>query len=271
MAVAMVRAGAIPLRVSQPARAGLGRIRKIGLVGSHGASLAWTPWHDPSWELWAHASARGMYVRSPDRYFDLHRKECWTKSNNKGEAYLKWLASNPVPIYMQERFPEVPASVRYPLEQIVAECRFPYLTSHAAYMIALALMEGVTHLGFFGVNYGKSTAIGADCEYGTQRGGTEYWMGRAEALGVQLVIPAGCTLLAEPKELYGYASHDADGKLVESYTKRTWLKPSSQPKRPLDPVSGLEAPPPEVLAEIAVEAREAPRPPWAPKAPEWVQ
>ena len=173
-----------------PPLAGMGRIRKIALIGSHSETLKHTPWDDPTWELWGHAASRGFYKRSPDRYFDLHRRECWTKSNAKGERYLRWLATNTVPIFMQERYPEVPASIRYPIERVLAEFR-PYLTSHAAWMIALALTEGVTHLGFFGVNYGKTTAIGADCEYGVQRGSCEYWMGFAEARGVRLVMPKG--------------------------------------------------------------------------------
>jgi hypothetical protein len=210
--------------LSAPPPAGPGRVRKIGLLGSHEATLKHCPWNDPSWELWGHAGSRGFYKRSPERLFDLHRRECWTLSNHKGERYLKWLATNTVPIFMQERYPEVPASFRYPIERVLAEFR-PYFTGHAAWMIALALTEGVTHLGFFGINYGKTTAIGADCEYGAQRGSCEYWMGFAEARGVQLVIPKGGNLLADPEELYGYASHDELGVLVPSYRQRTWLRP----------------------------------------------
>lgn len=236
----------------QPPPAGPGRLRKVGFLGSHEASLKFAPWKDPSWELWGHASSRGMYQRSPERFFDLHRKECWSKSNNKGQKYLRWLASNPVPIYMQERFPEVPASLRYPLERVCSEITRPYFTSHVAYMIALALTEGVTHLGFFGVNYSP------DCEYGTQRGSTEYWMGRAEALGVRLVLPPTCTLLADPKELYGYASHDEHGVLVDAYTKRVWTKREAAATK-VD-ANGLEIPPAGVKEAALREMLETPPP-----------
>jgi hypothetical protein len=236
----------------------LGRTRKIALLGSHEATLKWAPWDDPSWELWGHASSRGWYPKPPSRYFDLHRKECWTKSNQKGEKYVRWLAQNTVPIYMQDRYKEVPASIRYPIERVLAENR-PYFTNHAAYMIALALMEGVTHIGFFGVNYGKSTSLGADCEYGTQRGSCEYWMGVAEARGVKLILPQGSTLLADPLELYGYASHDAEGLLVESYRQRTWIKPTTPVTGPKLP-NGVAKPPKQVMAEMAREREEYPRP-----------
>jgi hypothetical protein len=254
MAVALVPAVDRTREVSRPPVVGPGRLRKIGFLGSHEASLKAAPWHDPTWELWGHASSRLLYRREPERYFDLHRKECWAKSNNKGAKYLRWLASNHTPIFMWERYPEVPASVAYPLEQVSFGMARKYFTNHVAYMIALALAEGVTHLGFFGVNYSP------DCEYGTQRGSAEYWMGRAEGLGVQLVIPDACTLLADPKPLYGYASHDADGKLVEAYTKRVWtVQPPAQPV-PVD-ARGLELPPAHLAADMAKERREYAPPP----------
>jgi hypothetical protein len=197
-----------------------------------------------------------MFRVEPHRYFDLHRRECWEKSNNKGKRYTRWLASCRTPIYMQEHYPEVPSSVKYPLEQVSFGLHRKYFTSHLAYMIALALYEGVTHLGFFGVNYSP------DCEYGTQRGSGEYWMGRAEALGVHLVLPDACTLLADPVNLYGYNSHDAEGLLLPAYTKRVWTMPdpSAVAKSvPVD-VNGREIMPESVRRDAEQELREYPPP-----------
>jgi hypothetical protein len=252
MAVALVPAVEVAPEVRKPPTAGIGRLRKVGFLGSHERSLAFAPWVDPSWELWGHASSRGMYRRQPDRYFDLHRRECWEQTNHKGKKYLKWLSTNPVPIYMQEHFTDVPASIRYPLEHVSFGLARPYFTSHVAYMIALALTEGVTHLGFFGVNYSP------DCEYGTQRGSTEYWMGRAEAVGVTLVMPDTCTLLADPKELYGYESHDEQGVLVDAYTKRVWTKKA--PEAVKTGADGLELPPKHVIEASRKERIEHPPP-----------
>jgi hypothetical protein len=53
---------------------------------------------------------------------------------------------------MQRHYPEIPQSVMYPKGRVVAEFR-RYFTSQAAWMIALALTEGVTHVGFFGIHY----------------------------------------------------------------------------------------------------------------------
>jgi hypothetical protein len=68
-------------------------------------------------------------------------------------------------------------------------------------MIALALSEGVTHLGFYGIHYAL------DEEHKKQRAGCEFWMGIAVGKGVQIVNPPGSPLLREPGWLYGYESH----------------------------------------------------------------
>lgn len=232
-------------------------IRKVGLLGSHTGSLKWCPWMDPSWELWGHASSRQWYRRELDRYFDLHRKECWTRNGKKDALYVEWLKGNTVPIYMQERHAEVPASKRYPKEQILMEYggARQYFKNHLAWMIALAFSEGVTHLGLFGINYG------ADTEYQTQRGSAEYWLGRAEERGIHLVIPDGCTLLAEPAGLYGYESHDGQGMLREQYKAR-----HPKPAETITPLVAGEKreqakPPTWLVPDIAAE--EIHRPVWA--------
>ena len=102
---------------------------------------------------------------------------------------------------MQQHYPDVPASIKYPLEQVVTEFPWGYMTNTVAYMIALALMEGVTHIGIFGADY-----VGAS-EYLAQRGCCEYWLGVAEGRGVHLRFPPGCDLLNRPHLLYGYESH----------------------------------------------------------------
>lgn len=244
-----------PVTVSPPSRAvSTGRvIRKVALLGSHSESLQWCPWDDLSWELWGHAASRVWYRRQPDRYFDLHRKECWT-AGRKGETYLAWLGQNTVPIFMQEKHRKVPASRRYPVERVLMEYGGArrYFKNQLAWMIALAFTEGVTQIGLFGINYGAET------EYGLQRGSAEYWLGRAEERGVHLVLPPGCTLLSEPVGLYGYESHDETGMLLPAFKHKKYkpaetISPEKRP-RPAEPPAWL-------LPQI--QAEEAMRPEWA--------
>ena len=236
----------------KPPLASLGRTRKIGLLGSH-HSLEFAPWDDSSWELWGHASSRHFYQREPERYFDLHRRECWEMAH-KQDRYMNWLRKNIVPIYMQEVSKDVPASIRYPKEILFAEYR-GYFTCHAAYMIALALSEGVTHIGLWGINYS------GDSEYGTQRGSCEYWLGFAEGKGVQIILPYRCNLLNHPTQLYGYESHDEKGRLIEPYRPKKATIGDGLKKRELrifqpgEKHPPLPAPPPHITQEMLEQER----------------
>ncbi len=206
--------------IPQPV-AGMGRLRKIALIGS-ARSIESAPWYDPSWEIWAHATCY-PYCKRVDRYFDLHP---WKWIAEKPVAgYLDWIRAVKTPVYMQRKFAEVPFSVRYPKERLLAE--YPrYFTSHAAWMIALALSEGVTHLGFYGIHYAL------DEEHKKQRAGCEFWMGVAVGRGVQIVNPPGSPLLREPGWLYGYESHDG----------KEHIRTKTQGKRPQAPID-LSLPP----------------------------
>lgn len=197
-----------------------------------------------------------------DRYFDLHPKACWYRGGKKSSSYPKWLAKNTVPLYMQERVPEVPASVKYPKGQILMEFSYAhkrhYFSNHAAWMIALAITEGVTHIGLFGINYSSES------EYQRQRGSAEYWLGQLDGRGVTVYLPDQCTLLAEPRLLYGYESHHEDtGKLREEYRLKEF-----KPAETIRPIGDgktvpLAKPPANLLQDIADEEEEHPRPSWA--------
>ena len=176
---------------------GLGRLRKVAIIGA-AHTVDFAPWYDTSWEIWAHSTCYPLCKRA-DRYFDLHPWKWITGKQVPG--YVEWLTTVKTPVYMQRTFPKVPSAVRYPRERVLSEFR-RYFTSQAAWMMALALTEGVTHLGFFGVHYSM------DEEHRKQRAGCEYWMGVCEGRGVQLVLPPGSPLLREPGWLYGYESHD---------------------------------------------------------------
>jgi hypothetical protein len=186
---------AAPASQVRPARVGPGYQRKVALVGT-GPTFKYAPWDDPSWEIWGHASAWNV-MRRCDRWFDVHDESRWRERKSWHPDYQGWLARLSVPIYMQRRVRAIPASVRYPRERVLAE--FPrYFTNQFAWMTALALMEGVTHLGAFGIHYDTAS------EYAAQRPCAEFWAGYAAGRGVQVVVPAESPLIHEPPVLYGY-------------------------------------------------------------------
>lgn len=214
--------------------AGLGRLRKIAIIGN-APTVHHAPWDDPSWEIWAHATSE-QYCQRVDRYFDLHPKLFWSKAKKRAPHYQRWLKQLDVPIFMQRHYHEIPRSIAYPRVRVLSEFR-RYMTSQAAWMIALALTEGVTHIGLFGVHYA------CDQEHAAQRAGCEYWLGVAEGRGVQIVLPEGNPILRTPSRLYGYESHD-EGFLHASY-KLSFASPTvSGPaeKRTLFPVGQPDTP-----------------------------
>ena len=187
------------------------KTKKLALLGNT-QSLEFAPWFDPSWTLAAHPCCRPRCKREPDWYFDLHRPELFRQETRGWNGtYYTWLKTLQTPVFMQENYPDVPMSVKYPLQRIQAEYR-SYFTNQCAYMIALAMTEGVTHIGLFGCQYAHET------EHGVQRDSLTYWLGRFEQYGGIVVLPPKYnTLLSCPPLLYGYESHDAQGKLVPAY------------------------------------------------------
>jgi hypothetical protein len=234
--------------------------RRIALCGSHSASLVDAPWDDPRWEFWGHAASRAWYARPMHRLFDLHLPSCRDPKLRGRALYLKWLQAQTTPIYMQKQYPDIPASVAYPKGRILTEFSYAhrrhYFSNQVAWMIALAITEGVTELALYGVNYS------ADSEYATQRGSAEYWLGQLDGRGVTVRLPEQCSLLAVPSLLYGYQSHDeVTGALADEYKPR-------QPKRVITPIEPGQPvkraqPPAELLAEIAAEEKAHPRPDYA--------
>lgn len=235
---------------------GLVGARKIALIGT-APTIHFAPWDDPSWTIWAHASS-GKVAKRVDRYFDLHPKHCYTEARKNGFTnYYGWLKKQTTPVYMQEKDAEIPASVRYPFERMRAE--FPYpVGSIGGWMLLLALTEGVTHLGLFGVHYAHAS------EYEEQRANFEFLLGVAAGRGVQLVIPAvsrvktyvGNPLVQEPRLLYGYETHTpelyAARKAARAKHRADTVANGFDPSR-LRPAktSELPTPPPEILAAWA--------------------
>lgn len=167
----------------------------MALVGT-APTIAYTPWDDPSWEIWAHASSANRCKRV-DRYFDPHPRFCFEEQQKNGfRNYYDWLKACQIPVYMQERNADIPASVRIPRERILGEFR-RYVKSTGAWMVGLAMLEGVDTLGLYGMHYEHQI------ERKEQRENFLYWLGLFEGRGGRLVIPPGAPLLSDTK-LYGY-------------------------------------------------------------------
>lgn len=197
-------------------------MRKVAIIG-FADSYAQAPFGDASVECWG-INELHRYLPRWDRWFELHGRESFEiKGDRNQEAHVQWLRSQPPvgdpahkPIFMRELFTDIPAGVVYPVQQMADRffTRFgqrPYFTSSIGYMLAMAIAEGrdgdfrpigdgadaVGWIGLYGIDLASAT------EYSEQRPNTEYFIGLARGLGIQVEIAPGSALL-RANHLYGF-------------------------------------------------------------------
>ena len=178
--------------------------RKIGIIGSASSTLGLCPWHDFELEIW------GLGWRAlprVDRLFDLHPDNFNKKDRiNVQKNYEERLASfKDVPIYLTKEHPEIPNSIRYPIEDIFKFMGVDldpytagtYFASSIAFLICMAIYEAVDEIHLYGIDF-----VG-DGEYEHQRPNMEYLVGVARGKGIKVYIPKG-SALCEFSYVYGY-------------------------------------------------------------------
>jgi len=170
---------------------------RVAIVGfAETKNLA--PMKDESFELWGLNDLHKQMERF-DRWFEMHPRESLT-CQHRDEAHFKWLAEiKDKPVFMLEAIAEIPAGVRYPIEEVISHFRTSYFTNSISYMIALAIMMGFKEIHVYGVD------MAVDTEYGDQRPSCEYWLGVARGLGILVYVPDAAHLL-KAAGLYGYNS-----------------------------------------------------------------
>lgn len=131
-----------------------------------------------------------VWAKRTDACFQLHIPEIWRSPVNMNDnAHYQWLKSgNTPPVYMQDKYDDVPNSVKFPLVELLEttghntpelreQC---YLTSSPAYAIALAVYLGYKKIELYGIEMESGT------EYESQRPGITYWIGYARGKGIEV-------------------------------------------------------------------------------------
>lgn len=166
---------------------------KLAIVGFAASSMHLAPFDDPTWEI---VGLNQLYRKIPraDRWLEIHHN--WNEHVVEGTDHEQWLREAPIPIYMVERVPRIPNSVRYPIERVM-DGHLDYFTSTVAFGLALAIQEGFTHIGLYGIDL-----IVGD-EYFYQKPCTEFWIGVAHGKGIVMDIPKTSALCTQSHR-YGY-------------------------------------------------------------------
>lgn len=168
-------------------------MRKVAIIGRCWSTRIDAPWDDTSWEKWTLAWDP---VPVTHRQFETHQNfRMYFGNKEDGDYHVAGLRMSKVPIYMLEPHPDIPASVRYPMEEVAklvgkATAKdTPYLESSIAYMLAQAILEGVDRVGIWGVD------LHCESEYAYQRPNLEYLIGLARGKGIKVFIPPQSQLL----------------------------------------------------------------------------
>jgi hypothetical protein len=150
----------------------------------------------PGAERWVLGAAHGDYA-TYDRVFDVH-PVAWIQQR-RPDAWA-WYATQDKPVYLLDRHPDIPTSVRYPLEslQIYGSRGACALSSSIDHMMALAILEGFEDIRLQGIRM-----IGLE-EWVTQRECLAYWIGRAEGMGIAVETDP-LSSLCTPETLYGFS------------------------------------------------------------------
>ena len=188
---------------------------KIAVLGSAPSSMYMAPYVDPEFKIWACSPGTYASLSRCDAFFELHRWEPGvvgqpgTQKPWFSPEYVQWMAMRDparCPVWMQDVVPQIPASRRLPVEDLVAKYGNYFFTSSIAFMIACAIEDileardngdqGPHTIALFGVD------MAANEEYGYQRAGCQHFLLLAADLGINIHVPPESDLL-RPMPLYG--------------------------------------------------------------------
>lgn len=177
---------------------------KVAIVGTAPSSRLLAPFADPSWEIWVCSPGNMNTVPRVTRWFEAHANLEWPENISYGKPYLDWLRQQTFPVYMQDKS-QVPNAIPIPKDELVSEFGPYFFTSSFSWMMALALKEGATDIGLFGVDMASKD------EYILQRSGGHYFIQLATKRGVNIHLPLESDL-AQPPGLYGFDSATPFGR-----------------------------------------------------------
>ena len=169
--------------------------KRLAIIG--GMPLRYTlPFDDPDLEVW---SCNLVLCLDPqerlraDRWFELHPMSV------QNDDDMEWIHNNPRPLYTLNHEPDLPNTLRFPMESIEALGYADYFSCTFAYQIALAIVEGFEEIGLYGVDL----VFGSDREREVELPSVTYWLGLFQGRGGRIAFPDHSSTLCHPHR-YGY-------------------------------------------------------------------
>ena len=195
--------------------------KRVAIIGT-APSYKKAPYDDHSIQLWSLNDAYSLGIPRADQWFDLHPTDkMWFRPKEKKvfreneipeglyirpEGHLEWLKqqATTIPVWLQNDPPEDwPINAqRFPFERAKAFLKArpdqdAYVASSPALILAHAILEGFTEIHVYGIH------LATQGEYIKQRPGFEWLLGKAEAMGIKIILPPECPLLKHT-HVYAY-------------------------------------------------------------------
>ena len=145
-----------------------------------------------------------------------------------------------IPIYsctLDKRCPDV---IESPLQEVIHKSGYAYFNNTVAYAIAYALIQDITDLHLYGIDFTHKDVAFAEAG----RGCCEFWLALATTKGIKINVAHNSSLLdtnvPKDQKLYGY--HRLDNPLVSNVSEGNLVitrRSKLEPPEPLDATPNL--------------------------------
>jgi hypothetical protein len=157
-----------------------------------------------------------IFERDVDVHFDMHQEGLMKPhQTERREKVIEVAKEKNTPVYSCEAI-EGTTYIRYPIEDVISEFPTGYFSNGVCYMIALALLNGVKELNFYGVNHSRISMMG---EYTLQKPGVDFWLGVALGRGVKCNIHGAMAEIGRTFENRSYGYFLSQETMVKKYGK----------------------------------------------------
>ena len=160
---------------------------KVTIIGK-GKGWEDAPTEGESWGI------TQLILRRPvSRVIDMNDYSLWGEAEARDAKAARQKASEMAVPYIDLK--------NYPIEAVIDRFNTDYFSNTVDYAIALALLEGFNEIDLYGVNLMHFT------EYVYLKAGVEYWIGRAQGMGVKVSAFGDSSVLkTRDGKMYGYGT-----------------------------------------------------------------
>ena len=174
------------------------------IMGSHPRTRGLFDFSRTDCDVWLfNEAAKQEWAKRADGVFQLHIPTIWRNPLNRNDPkHYEWLKTTETPVFMQEKYEDVPASVELPKDGILGMMPnartngkpIREVSCSPAWALAYGIYLGYKRIEVYGVE------LESDTEYHYQQGNWKFWVGVAAGRGIEIDLHT--TMFDSP--LYGY-------------------------------------------------------------------